>query len=195
MYTKYLANEKKDDKIEHKNLTLATIYYYYLNFLRELSGQEIIDEIKTSQDYEIIYFYFIDNDPSIEDSRNSGWNENFEEKFTKFSRDALELLQKLEVEDEDISKTEGSIEEGKAKNKWKKLCLLHNFVYTVLHEATKLDNNVFLNAARVRSGINIIDISERDNYDCNSKGQVKKVIDKYTTGKEIISFFLFTKVI
>ncbi|CAK5090403.1 unnamed protein product [Meloidogyne enterolobii] len=158
MYTKYLINDKKDDKNEHKNLTLISIYYYYLNFLRELSGQEIIDEeeIKTSQDYEIIYFYFIDNDPSIEDSRNSGWNENFEEKFTKFSRDALELLQKLEVEDEDISKTEGSIEEGKAKNKWKKLCLLHNFVYTVLHEATKLDNNVFLNSARVRSGINII---------------------------------------
>ena len=156
MYTKYLANEKKDDKIEHKNLTLATIYYYYLNFIRELSGQEIIDEMKTSQDYEAIYFYFIDNDPNIEDSDNSGWNENFEEKFTKFSRDALELLQKLQVEDEEISKTEGSIEEGKVKNKWKKLCVLHNFVYTVLHEAKKLDNNVFLNAARVRTGINII---------------------------------------
>uniref|UniRef100_A0A1I8B7T6 V-type proton ATPase subunit C n=1 Tax=Meloidogyne hapla TaxID=6305 RepID=A0A1I8B7T6_MELHA len=187
IYMKFLEKDGNNDRNEDKNLTLTTVYNFYLRFLFKLSGQELIEEgILNIKNYKIIYIYFIDEKPQLDDSHVFGWNQNFEEKFTKIAQDASELFQKLENEDEKEKKEEESIEEGKRKNKWKKLCLLHNFVYSVLHVALEeLDNEVFFMALKFESGIDNVDISERDNYDCNSKGQVKKVIEKYSTGKRI----------
>ncbi|KAF7632232.1 hypothetical protein Mgra_00008351, partial [Meloidogyne graminicola] len=174
-YMKFLA-KTENEKIDEKGINLLAVYWAYMEFIKNLSGQNLIAKGKNFS-YFLIYFNFIDLNYQLINSPTFVWNQYIEEKFTKLAQESLQLFYELGIEDN--NEENGIIEEGKRKIKWRKLCLLHNFVYYVLNEAIKINNKELLDAVMKLIGINNNEKEARNNYDCNSRGQVKKVIEKY----------------